>query len=129
MSTTFWNTLAVEDLERSRAFYAAIGFEVRDMPGGAPGISVHAAGGMVCLFRREAFASMIPGDVCDARRAQEIIQSIATESRGGVDELVARVEKAGGRVLGKPGAQPWGYSGGFADPDGHVWAVLSFASA
>jgi predicted lactoylglutathione lyase len=22
---------------------------------------------------------------------------------------------------------PWGYGGGFADPDGHVWSVLCLA--
>lgn len=121
---TFWNTLAVRDLERARAFYAALGFLVEDLP--VPdGIKVQPdASSLLCLFRPEAFGSMIPGAICDTARSQEIVQSLSVETRDAVDELVARARESGGRALGEPQEQPFGYAGGFADPDGHVWSVL-----
>lgn len=122
---TFWNTFATADLERARAFYSALGFAVNDMPPGAGGITVAPdESSLICLFPTRAFAGMIPGEICDTARSQEIVQSISTETREGVDEVAARVEKAGGRLLGKPEDKPYGYGFGFADPDGHVWAVL-----
>jgi uncharacterized protein len=122
--TNFWNTLATDDVEAARAFYGALGFAVDDIPGGA-GITVHPnASALICLFTRDAFSGMIPGVVCDPARSQEVIQSISTETREGVDEFAARVIRAGGRVIGEPKEEPWGYGFGFTDPDGHVWSVL-----
>ncbi len=33
-------------------------------------------------------------------------------------------EAAGAALMGRPGEQPWGYSGQFKDPDGHVWEIM-----
>jgi len=128
MSVKFWTTLAAQDLERTRAFYAALGFTVRDMP--MPGgITVEpTAGAMACFFGPEAFRDMIAGEICDATRAQEVVQSIAVDTKEALEELAAKVEKVGGRLVnGPPKDLPWGRVFGFADPDGHVWAVLWFA--
>jgi uncharacterized protein len=120
----FWNTLAVEDVERAREFYSALGFTIDDVPGGA-GITVAPVeGSLVCLFSTQAFAGMIPGRACDTARSQEVIQSMSVDSREGVDALAAKAKAAGARMLGEPKEEPYGYGCGFADPDGHVWAVL-----
>jgi predicted lactoylglutathione lyase len=42
-----------------------------------------------------------------------------------VDAVVERARAAGATVVTDPGAQPWGYAGSFADPDGHLWMVTS----
>lgn len=129
MPVTFWNTMAVEDIERAKRFYAAIGFAVRPMPGGAGAVVCPDASSMICLFTPEAFRGMIPGELCDTRKAQEIIQSVSAASREGVDALLAKAASAGGRALGQAREEPYGYGGGFADPDGHVWSVLWLAPA
>jgi uncharacterized protein len=122
--SNFWNTLATNDVETARAFYGALGFAIDDIPGGA-GITVRPnASALICLFKRDAFRGMIPGAACDPAQSQEIIQSISTETREGVDEFATKVRRAGGRVIGEPKDEPWGYGFGFADPDGHVWSVL-----
>lgn len=121
---SFWNTLATQDPQRSRSFYSALGFEVGDVPGGA-GITVKPnESSFICFFGPEAFAATIPGEPCDASRAQEVIQSIAVDSREEVDALIGKVQAAGGQLVGEAKEQPFGYAGGFRDPDGHAWAVL-----
>lgn len=47
-----------------------------------------------------------------------------TRSRAEVDDTIARVEQAGGKVL-KPAQEVFwgGYHGYFADPEGHIWEV------
>ena len=45
-------------------------------------------------------------------------------SRDEVDAVIAEAEAAGARILKSPAGTFWGgYSGYFADPDGHPWEV------
>ena len=45
-------------------------------------------------------------------------------SKAEVDAVIAEAEKAGAKVLKKARDVFWGgYSGYFADPDGHIWEV------
>lgn len=41
-----------------------------------------------------------------------------------VDDLIGRVEAAGGRVVSGPEQKSWGYTGTFTDPDGHLWEAI-----
>lgn len=124
MAGRFWNTLAVDDVERARAFYSALGFEVRDAPGGPSCITVHVDDALICLFPRAMFAGMVPGGICDTSKTHEVIQSYGAGSRAEVDALVERAVAAGGRAVGEPVEQAWGYGRGFCDPDGHLWSLL-----
>lgn len=125
--SSFWNTLVTRDLERARAFYTALGFDVDDGP--VPGcLKVQPTESvLVCLFTPEAFGGMIPGEICDTARAQEVVQSIAVSTKDEVYELSAKAREGGGREIGEPQEMPFGYVCGFADPDGHVWSVLWFS--
>lgn len=116
-------TLGVDDLMRSRAFYEALGWEVAG-----------AVGGEICwfktsdsylgLFGREALAR-------DAGLRSEptaefggITLAINVESEGAVDEAFEAAEAAGARILKPAERGDWGgYSGYFADPDGHPWEI------
>ena len=55
----------------------------------------------------------------------EFVLSLGADTDAGVDALVDRAREAGAEVITEAGAQPWGYAGTFADPDGHVWMVTS----
>ena len=41
-----------------------------------------------------------------------------------VDAFVSQAGAAGAAIVAEPSQQPWGYSGTFADPDGHLWMVV-----
>ena len=46
------------------------------------------------------------------------------KSKAAVDELMLQAERAGATVIKPPQAVFWGgYSGYFADPDGHLWEL------
>jgi predicted lactoylglutathione lyase len=55
----------------------------------------------------------------------EMVLSMGAESDADVDEVVERALAAGAALVSAPAARPWGYTGAFADPDGHVWMVTS----
>ena len=56
--------------------------------------------------------------------SSECLLSLQVATTTEVDELVGRVEAAGGRVKSGPEQKAWGYSGTFTDPDGHLWEAI-----
>jgi catechol 2,3-dioxygenase-like lactoylglutathione lyase family enzyme len=47
------------------------------------------------------------------------------DSKEVVDEVMGKAKAAGGGVVKEAAASPYGYSGYFSDPDGHLWKVAS----
>lgn len=114
-------TLGVTDLDRSRSFYAALGWEAAEAGEGV--VFIRLAGQMLCLFGIEDLAA-------DQGRqrgalgtgAMTLARNFATEAE--VDAAYALALEAGGTGLKQPEKVFWGgYSGYFADPDGHVWEL------
>lgn len=115
-------TLGVQDLARSRMFYGALGF--RPSSSSNESIVFMDAGGVVlALYRRKLLAddANLPsagsgfGGVTLARNVA---------SKAEVDVALDAAKKAGASIL-KPAQEAFwgGYSGYFADPDGHPWEV------
>ena len=115
-------TLGVADLDRAKAFYAALGWEVtREMEGE---VAFYQINGMALgLFGRDALAKdQGRPDAQLGTGAMTLAQNFATEAE--VDAAFATATKAGATVLKAPEKVFWGgYSGYYADPDGHVWEV------
>lgn len=114
-------TLGVADLAASRAFYAALGWEADDV---TPGAAFYDLGGMrMGLFGREALAADQgrPGTPLGTG-AITLAQNFLSPAE--VDAAFARALAAGATPLKAPEPVFWGgYSGYFADPDGHVWEL------
>lgn len=116
-------TLGVDDVARSKAFYEALGWEVA----GTVGDEIcwfRTADSYLGLFDRESLAR-------DAGLRSEptaefggITLAINVESEAAVDAVFEAATGAGARILKPAEATDWGgYSGYFADPDGHPWEV------
>ena len=114
-------TLGVRDLERARAFYERLGWTTAAEPGAD--VVFFQAGGMVLgLWDRVALAhdscAQDSGGWGGITLAQNVGSPVA------VDELIAEARTAGATIAREPAATFWGgYSGLFADPDGHCWEV------
>ncbi len=104
----------------AQAFYSALGFvAVRDEP-----LQFEISVGLrVMLIPTVGFGWVIGGRKRSPRGAHEclIVIGLATDTE--VDELMRRAQDAGARIVIEPGNQKWGYTGAFADPDGHMWQV------
>jgi catechol 2,3-dioxygenase-like lactoylglutathione lyase family enzyme len=116
-------TLGVDNLARSKAFYEALGWEVA----GTAGDEIcwfRTADSYLGLFDRESLAR-------DAGLRSEptaefggITLAINVESEAAVDAAFEAAQAAGARILKPAEGTDWGgYSGYFADPDGHPWEV------
>ena len=114
-------TLGVRDLAAARAFYARLGWQEAQ---GAEGVAFFQMQGQVLgLFGRADLAADQgrPGAVLGTG-AVTLAQNFATVAE--VDAAYAAALAAGGKGLKPPAPVFWGgYSGYWADPDGHVWEV------
>jgi len=127
MTKEIWINLPVKDVERSKEFFAQLGFKFH--PGHGDANSACMLMGeknvAVMLFEAEMFKGFTQNALTDTKQSTEVLISFDAESPAEVDELAAKAEKAGGTVFGKPQEiQGWMYGGGFADLDGHRWNML-----
>lgn len=115
-------TLGVDDLAASRAFYAALGW--REHGESQPGVAFYQMhGAALALFGRAELAADQgrPGAALGTG-AVTLAQNFSTEAE--VDAAYAAALAAGATALKSPEKVFWGgYSGYWADPDGHVWEV------
>ncbi|MGO4536661.1 VOC family protein [Leifsonia sp. 2MCAF36] len=114
-------TLGVADLRRARTFYEdGLGWRPVDSPEGV--VFYQLPGMAFALFGRDDLAE-------DARLNIDgsfsgITLACNQRSEADVDRVLEQAEAAGARIL-KPAERVFwgGYSGYFADLDGHVWEV------
>jgi hypothetical protein len=114
-------TLGVEDVERSRAFYEALGWHTAAEPDA--GIAFFQAGGMILsLWSRESLTA--DTGVEDGGGYGGVTLGHNVGSSAEVDAVVAGAEEAGATITRAPAETFWGgYSGVFTDLDGHAWEV------
>jgi uncharacterized protein len=128
MSRMIFVNLPVEDLERSKAFYEAIGFR------NEPKFSNDAAAMMVLsdtisvmLLTHPFYATFTRKPIADAHNSSQVMLCISCESPAEVDRIINAAAGAGGKVdqslRSEPGGGPM-YGRDFEDPDGHQWEPM-----
>jgi uncharacterized protein len=122
MARQLFINLPVEDLDRTKAFYAALGFSFN------PQFSNEKAACMIIsdtnyamLLSKAFFATFTPKPIADAHACTEALIALSLESREAVDAMLAAALAHGGREP-RP-MQDLGFmmSRAFEDPDGHIW--------
>jgi uncharacterized protein len=119
-------TLGVGDLRASVRFYEALGF-VRKVRATGDEVAFFDAGGAVLalypweLLAKDAMLAAQPRP--GAFRGSTVAWNCGSAEE--VDTAFARALAAGAKPLKAPQRTEWGgYSGYFADPDGHAWEVV-----
>lgn len=114
-------TLGVADLVAAKAFYARLGWQAHGQNDGVAFYQMHGA--VLALFGRDDLAKDQGRALDDlGTGAVTLAQNFATEAE--VDAAFAAAIAAGGKVLKMPQKVFWGgYSGYWADLDGHVWEL------
>jgi catechol 2,3-dioxygenase-like lactoylglutathione lyase family enzyme len=128
-------TLAVADLERSLAFYRALGLDSSGIggteyvgddkhPGGAVAMFNLDGGLILSLYGRSDLAKDAGIPLAQPTSGEFSLGHVVA-SREAVDALLAQATSAGAESLGEPHDRPWGiYSAYFRDPDGHLWEII-----
>jgi uncharacterized protein len=117
--------LPVKNLERSKAFFAALGYTFN------PQFTNEQAAAMVLgenlfamLLVEPFFQGFTHKPVHDATQATEVLVCLSCSSRQQVDDLVAKAVAAGGKAPNAKQDHGFMYGHGFEDLDGHGWELV-----
>lgn len=114
-------TLGVADLAAARTFYERLGWRSDSDP--EQGVVFFQAGGLIVgLWDRAELAKDSTAE--DRGGWGGVTLAYNTRSPEEVDAVLAEAGAAGAEIRRAGAPTFWGgYSGAFADPDGHVWEV------
>ena len=124
-ATSIFVSYATNDLDRSKAFYEALGYTINPMFSDENTICIVVSDTIYFMvMRREFFATFTDKTIPDAKTHGLSQSSLTLDSREAVDDIVARGLAAGG-VEARP-AQDLGfmYSRDIDDPDGNALSFL-----
>ena len=116
-------TLGVTDMVRARAFYEALGWQAAS-PSNESVTFFQGRGIVLGLFGHDDLAkdAGVESTPPPAFRGMSIAYNCRSEKE--VDEVFAHAIACGATATKQPENVFWGgYSGYFADPDGHLWEV------
>ena len=115
-------TLGVRDLAKSRKFYEALGWRAANVKSDA--IAFFQLGGIAFALYGRADLAKDAGVPDSAPGFSGISLAHNVRDKAEADAVIAHAVKSGGRLVKKAQDVFWGgYSGYFADPDGHLWEV------
>ena len=118
-------TLGVESLRRAKRFYVeGLGWSAIDQPSDEI-VFIQMPATVLALYSHHALADDIGISAPDQPPGYTgVTLAYNTASRAETDEVLATAVDAGATLV-KPAQEVFwgGYSGYFADPDGHLWEV------
>jgi predicted lactoylglutathione lyase len=117
-------TLGVTDLTRSTEFYQALGWPLStsSVPGQVS--FFRTAGGLLALYGVDDLAADARMPAGPTNQFRGVALAINLDGPDDVDAALSAAVAAGGTLLAPAHkADRGGYSGYFADPDGHAWEV------
>ncbi|WP_029089367.1 VOC family protein [Brevibacterium album] len=116
-------TLGVADLGESAAFYRRLGWTQR----GDESLGItwfRTAGTWIGLFGHDALAEDVGVASTPAPEYRGVTLALNFAGEDEVDQALEEAVSAGARLVKPAVRAEWGgYSGYFADPDGHLWEV------
>jgi len=119
--------LPVTDLDRSKAFYEAIG--ARNEPkfsNDSAAMMVLSDTISVMLLKHDFYSTFTNKPIADAHATSQVLLALSADSTADVDATVDKAGTAGGVKDPGPKQDMGGmmYERSFEDPDGHHWEVV-----
>jgi len=124
MHKQIYVNLAVENVERSKAFFTALGFSVEPRFSNDQAVSLILGENIYAmLLVKDMFKGFTPKPLANAKESTEVLVCLSCESREEVDSLVAKALAAGGAAPRPPQDHGFMYGHAFEDLDGHIWEL------
>ena len=125
MATKIFVNLPVKDLNKSKEFFARLGFSFNEQfTDDKAACLVIGENIFAMLLREEFFKMFTKKESAGAKKTTEALIAIDAESGQQVDDMVKKAAEAGGSIYRDAEDHGWMYGHGFADLDGHQWEVL-----
>jgi hypothetical protein len=125
MARMLFPNLAVQDLDRSVAFFTGLGFEFdprfTDDTATAMVVNEQAT---VMLLTESKFREFTTKELADPAKRTEAIIAVSADSREDVDQFADRALATGASPAKEPMDLGFMYGRSFHDPDGHHWEIF-----
>ena len=126
MSRMVFINLPVTDLNRSIAFYEAVGAVKNPMFSDDTAACMMISDAIhVMLLTHDKWRTFTDRAIPDAHKSAQVLLCLSQDSRDEVDRATERAAAAGGHKDPTP-LQDYGFMYGrsYADPDGHIWEIM-----
>ena len=124
MIRRFYLNLPVKDVARSRAFFAALGYQFDpQFTGEEAACLVISDTAYVMLLPHARFAQFTTKEIADTAKTSAGLISLWRDSRAEVDAELDAAKKAGAVEAGSPEDLGFMYMRGYYDLDGHGWGI------
>ena len=117
--------LPIADMQRSQAFWRAMGFSFNPQFTNDQGACMVVSDDIfVMLLVPPFFAGFTDRPLCDPRSATEVLLCLSLDGRSEVDAMMTAALAAGGREPRPAQDHGFMYQRSFEDPDGHLWELV-----
>lgn len=124
MAKQIFVNLAVNDLDKSKAFFEQLGFTFNPQFTSAEGACMVIDENIFAmLLVKPFFQGFTTKKLADANESTEVIIALSAESREAVDEMVRKAVAAGGKEPRDAQDHGWMYNRAIEDLDGHIWEI------
>jgi predicted lactoylglutathione lyase len=125
MQRQIYVNLPVKDIERTRAFFSALGFEFNPQFSNENALSMMIEENIFAmLLQEEFFKGFTKKPIADATQNTEVLLCLSCRSEKEVDDLVRKALAAGGKAPMPAQDHGFMYGHGFEDLDGHQWELV-----
>jgi predicted lactoylglutathione lyase len=125
MATKIFVNLPVKNLNKSIEFFTKLGYTFNQQFTDETATCMIVTDDIFVMLLTEAkFKTFTPKEICDAKKATEVLVCLSMESRAKVDEMVRKAVAAGGTTYDEPQDHGFMYGHGFQDLDGHIWELI-----
>ncbi len=125
MTTQIFVNLPVKDLDKSKNFFAALGYTFNtQFTNDNAACMIISENIYAMLLLEPFFKGFIDKEIVDTTKNTEVIIALSTDSRAEVDDMVNKAISAGGTET-RPAMDPgFMYQRSFNDLDGHIWEIF-----
>jgi predicted lactoylglutathione lyase len=118
-------TLAVEDLDKSQAFYRdGLGLTTDGVLEGTNYVTFELQTGLALVLYPRAELIKLTGQSSIVKGSTEFCLTHAAIDRAAVDTILERAVAAGATLVAAAQEHEWGYLGNITDLDGHLWEII-----
>ncbi len=125
MAKQIFVNLPVKNLDKTKAFFAALGFTFNPQFTNESGACMVIGENIFAMLLTEPFyKNFTQKEIADASKTSEVILALSVESRDAVNEMAGKVNAADGKLSDVIQEHGWMYGRSFEDVDNHIWEVL-----
>ena len=125
MGTKVFVNMSVKDLDRSKEFFAKLGFTFNaQFTNKDAACMVISEENYAMLLVEPFFKTFIKKEIADTKKSTEVLIALSSESKEDVNKMLTNALAAGAKEANEPQDHGFMFGRSFEDLDGHIWEIF-----